>query len=176
MYKSALKFLENFIEIKENKLVKEIMSKNLSTLDKEKTPLDAMKLMSKNHFSSIIIKKGRKPIGIVTEKDIISRVFLKNKDPEKIKLKSIMTTKLETISPEITIIEASYIMKEKKIKKLIVVNKNGNLVGLLTQTDIVGNLKQIYSRYNKILWDPLFYLIVLIIISLVFFFRSGNCG
>ena len=158
----------NFSNIRKNILVKDIMSKEVVTLQKESSVKKSMILMTKYDFSSIVIKEDKKPIGIITEKDVMKRVFLKDLDPGKTKLQEVMTKSLKTASPNTSILKASNKLKQHHIKKLIVVDRKGNLVGILSQTDIIESMNRIYNSYKNLLWNPWFYFLLFILISILF--------
>lgn len=84
---------------------------------------------------AIIVRRG-KPIGIITERDVVRKVVAKNLDPNKVKTKDIMTSPVETINPDANIYYVSRVMKEKGYKRYPVA-KNGKYVGLVTQGDLI---------------------------------------
>jgi len=75
------------------------------------------------------------------------------RDPSKVKLDSIMSYPLITVSPYLNIREASKKMKEHKIKRLPVV-ESGRLVGILTTFDILKTIPQLYSEVVKVWVEP----------------------
>jgi len=84
----------------------------------------------------LVVVKNGKPVGIVTETDMVKRVILGPVDPEKTKVRKIMSRPIVVGNPQMDVDEASKIMRNRKIKKLPVLEK-GRLVGLVTTTDIV---------------------------------------
>jgi len=117
--------------------VKEIMTRDVCTAEKDETLLSATKKMLEFGVGSIVVIESKKPIGIVTERDIIEKVVVKNKIPKKIKLKEIMTRPVITIKPTTSLKEAVNIMLKKGIRRLPVVDGD-RLVGIVTDTDILG--------------------------------------
>ncbi len=151
-----MKIKKHFWDIKRNVRVKDIMSTGLHTLDENVKVKDALNVMAKESISAIVIVDKSKPIGIVTERDLIRKVLLKNKDPSKLKLGEVMTKNPKKISPDATILIASNAMKKLSVRRLIVVNKEGNLLGILSQTDIIQSMNKIYESYRSLLWNPLY--------------------
>jgi CBS domain-containing protein len=117
-------------------LVKSEMNKNVKTLGPDDTVKHAAEKMSRYWMGSVIIVEGSKVVGIVTERDILSKLVLLGKNPSNIKIKDIMSKNVITIEEDKTIEDAVKLMKANDIKKLPVMNK-GKLTGVITTTDII---------------------------------------
>jgi signal-transduction protein with cAMP-binding, CBS, and nucleotidyltransferase domain len=138
--------------------VSEIMSaKEIVTAvaDTGKSAQDIAQMMVKEKVGSVIIidKKGI-PIGIVTERDIVTRVCLKDVAASRIKLEEIMSTPLISVMSYDSIDTASLVMIKNNIKRLAVLEEDDRIVGLLSVTDITRRLAKIllddYSRYRSL--------------------------
>jgi len=116
-------------------LVKDLMSKKVNKIEDNKTVYHASKLMAKERRGYVIVTKNDKPIGILTDSDVLEKVIAKGKDPKKVRVRDVMSSPIITISPDEEIVEASRIMRKNLIKRIPVV-KNGKLVGIITDTDI----------------------------------------
>ncbi len=116
--------------------VKDIMARNVKTMDCGLTIYDAAKAMAKWKIGALIVTKGKTPVGMVTEGDI-SRSVAKRVSPETTLL-VFGKKKLVTVAPEERIEVAAKTMAEAGVKKLPVVEE-GVLVGIITQTDIVNS-------------------------------------
>lgn len=124
-------------------LVKDIMSSPVVTLDEDATSNKVASLMDENDLGCVIIlNKAEKPVGIITERDLVIRVLSKNLVPDAIKAKEIMTAPLVTIQPEETISEAARRMSRLDIRRLGVIYKN-NLVGVISSRDILGVMPEL---------------------------------
>lgn len=136
-------------------LVKDIMKKNVLVLNKDATVKDVLDLMVENYAGSVIILENDKIVGIITERDILSRVVSMGKSLDT-KVSEVMTKNVITISPHEKIEKAAEIMTENKIKKLPVV-ENGKLVGIITLTDIVASGVKLEDEILKELsqWFPI---------------------
>jgi signal-transduction protein with cAMP-binding, CBS, and nucleotidyltransferase domain len=138
--------------------VNEIMSeKEIVTVvaDMRKTAQDVAQMMVKKRVGSvIIIDKKSHPIGIITERDIVKRVCLKNVAASRIKLEEIMSAPLITIMSYDSLDTASRIMVKNNIKRLVVLEEDNKITGLLSVTDITRRLAKIllddYSRYRSL--------------------------
>lgn len=117
--------------------IKNYMTKEVNTINLEATVMEAVKTMAadKNYEGYVIILDKGKPVGIVTERDIINKVLAKELDPKKIKVSDIMSAPLITIDPDEDLLKASKQMQEQNIRKLIVV-RNEIIYGIITAKDI----------------------------------------
>ena len=115
--------------------VNDVMSKNMLTVDKSTSLQEAAQKMSELNIGCVIVTDKNKPVGIVTERDFVTRVASEGR-PLFTEIIEVMSSPLITISPEETIWEASEMMKEKSIHKLPV-KGNEQIVGIITTTDIV---------------------------------------
>ncbi len=131
------------IGLRTRMVVKDIMSSPVVTLDEDETSNKVANLMDENDLGCVIISnKAGKPVGIITERDLVIRVLAKNLMPDAIKAKEIMTSPLVTITPEATISEAARRMSRLDIRRLGVVYK-GNLVGVISSRDILGVMPEL---------------------------------
>lgn len=119
-------------------LVKDVMTSPVVTIDEEGIVHEAAKLMEKSDVGCIIVtdKKGR-PEGIITERDLITRVLAKNLLANKVKAKKVMTSPLLTIDPDESLTEAARKMSRLNVRRLGVIYR-GNLVGLISSKDILA--------------------------------------
>ena len=120
-----------------NKPVRTFMTKSVVTLSDKTKISAAAKLMAERSISCIIIvNKTNKPLGIVTERDIVRRVLFANTNAKETDLGSIMSSPVITVSKDTNIFDAMTKMQKNKIRRLVVINERGTLIGLVTQTDI----------------------------------------
>jgi CBS domain-containing protein len=120
--------------------VRDIMQKNVITIEHNKTALEAAQLISKKGISFLVIVKDGKPIGVVTEKDFLLKITSEDKQASKIPLEEIMSYKFRWVEPSTDIEDAVQKMLNNNIRRLLVL-ENENLVGVITQTDLVGFLR-----------------------------------
>ncbi len=138
--------------------VSEIVSpRKIVALRVDRTPsaLDAAKLMVKNKVGSVVVVDfEEKPVGIVTERDILKKVTALNKSPREIAVQDIMSFPVITIKTYDSIETAAAVMAKNRIKRLVVLEQNGSLVGVLSTTDIIRKLAKIlandYKRYGHL--------------------------
>jgi CBS domain-containing protein len=108
--------------------VKDLMTKDVVTIDADKTVIEAATLMSQNDIGDLIIMDNNVPVGIVTERDLVRRVLAEGKSRD-IKVSEVMTTPLKVIDPEAPIKEAARRMVNRRIRRLPVI-KDNKLVGI----------------------------------------------
>jgi CBS domain-containing protein len=117
-------------------LVKEIMRHDiLVTAKPDEKVIDAVEKMAKYKVGSVVIIDDGKVLGIITERDIINLVASKKDLNEKLEL--YMTKNPVTIYFDESLEKAIQVMKEKNIRHLPVINKEGNLVGMISARDII---------------------------------------
>lgn len=101
--------------------------------------LEARDILLKYRIGRLVVELNKKPIGIVTEKDIARNVSIFSEKPiEKILVKDIMSKDLVVVSPDATIFECAKLMKKHGISSVIIQNKVGMLIGLVTKSDLVS--------------------------------------
>ena len=124
--------------IRERMLVKDVMSSPVITVNEDETVEKVAQLMDKYRLGCIIVtSKDGKPVGIITERDLVVRVLAKNILPSKLKANEVMSSPLMTISPDATISEAARMMSRLNIRRLGVVYR-GELIGIISSKDILA--------------------------------------
>jgi len=119
-------------------LVSEIMATNVITIGSEDTVLEACKRYYRHRIGCLVVVDDKKMVGIVTERDIISRVIITQKNPEQTLVEDIMTKDVKTVLPTSGVKEAADMMGKNGIKKLPVISDTGDLLGIITITDIAN--------------------------------------
>ena len=119
----------------EGNFVENVMQKNVIAVDSSATIKDVATMIADAHVGCVVITDGTSPIGIVTERDIVQRIVSKDL-LSSTKVSEIMTTPLITAKPNYTLWELAELMKTNSIHKMPV-EKDGNLVGMITATDLV---------------------------------------
>ena len=120
--------------------VRDIMEKNVITIEEDKSALDAARLISEKDISFLVIVKDGIPTGVVSERDFVRKVVANDKQASKIALSEIMSYKFRWVEPSTTIEEAVQKMLNNNIRRLIIL-ENNKLVGVITQTDLASFLR-----------------------------------
>ncbi len=120
--------------------IRDIMEKNVVTLDQDSTALDAARLLKEKKISFLVIMKNNEPIGVVTESDFVRKLVVEDKVASKTQLSEIMSYKFRSVTPSTEIEDAVQKMLNNKIRRLLVLDE-GKLAGVVTQTDLTGFLR-----------------------------------
>ena len=130
-------------------IVKDVMSSPVVTLAEDATSNRVAHIMDESELGCVIVtNKTGKPVGILTERDLVIRVLSKNLKPDAIKAKEIMTSPLVTIEPDATVSEAARRMSRLNIRRLGVTYK-GNLVGLVSSKDILAVMPELIEMIQE---------------------------
>jgi len=117
--------------------ISKILTKDIYSISPESTVIDAAALMLEKEVGSLVISNDKRAVGIVTERDFLRKVTSVGVDPRSIRVKDIMTTTLITAPVDVSIGDAAKKMMSNKIKRLVVVDEEGNPIGLITMTDLI---------------------------------------
>ena len=96
--------------------VKEIMSRPIITEEEDTSVVKVADALDKLGIGSVVITKNGEPVGIITERDLVTKVMLKDKKPSDFLARDIMSSPLTAIDSEASISDASKLMSEKRIR------------------------------------------------------------
>src|SRR4030066_1550389 len=130
------------------KEVKDLMSQDVVTIAPEASMAEAAGIMGKKHIGSLIVTKYDTPVGIVTERDLLSKVLALGKDLREEKVEAVMSYPLITICPTAKIKEAAQMMIQKKAR--LTVFDCGKLVGVVTASDLIRSLPEVPETEVKV--------------------------
>jgi len=128
--------------------VRSIMSKSVATIGPASSMLSAARIMGKRHIGSLIVTKASKPVGIVTERDLLSKIIAHAKDPKLVKVEDVMSVPLIAIDPSATVKEAAKTMIEKKGR--LVVSDGKRIVGVVTASDLIRTMPECDETTTKV--------------------------
>jgi CBS domain-containing protein len=120
----------------EESTVAEIMQRKVLAVEMNTTAKECAKVMTKRGVGCAVIVQGKAAIGIVTERDLVSKVMADVLDSSKVLVRDIMSTPLITVTPEATMTEAAELMAEYGIRRLVVIDREGGLAGIITSVDL----------------------------------------
>ncbi len=120
--------------------VRDFMTTNVITIDCNRTVLEAAKLMHQQDVGDLVVMEGKKPKGIVTERDLVRRVMAQKKSLET-KINEVMSFPLITIEEDSSIKEAARKMVKYKIRRLPV-TKKAVLVGIIATSDFARHISK----------------------------------
>ncbi|MAG47593.1 hypothetical protein CL617_03230 [archaeon] len=119
-----------------NYKIHEVMTHNVTSIDLNSTILEISKNMAEKAIGSVLIIQNEKPVGIITEQDVVRKVVASGKDAKTIRAKDIMSKNLISINSQEDLYQAVVAMSNSSIKHLPVIDNN-KLVGIITSKDIV---------------------------------------
>jgi CBS domain-containing protein len=125
------------------------MTSDVVTIDPSETVENAARVMTRFGISSLIVQGGEGILGIVTERDVLTRVVASGRDPKRVTVGEVMTSALISVSPDTPILEAGRIMLKNRIKKLPVVDSIGQdrVIGILSLTDVANHQPEVMREY-----------------------------
>jgi CBS domain-containing protein len=118
-------------------VVREAMSSPIISINEDQDIVEASKIMSDQKIGSIVVVDNEeKPLGILTERDLVYRVMAEDIVPREITVKDVMSSPLKMVDPDMTLEEAMGVMGRENIRRLGVIYK-GRLEGIITDKDIL---------------------------------------
>ena len=119
--------------------VKDVMARRVLLVEASSSAKNAARMMNKFGVSSLIVSSDGDVVGILTERDILTRVVASGQNPEEVEVRDIMSEPIIVVNPDTPLEQAVQIMLMERIKKLPVMEKDEEkikLVGILSMTDI----------------------------------------
>lgn len=122
--------------------ISDLCSRKPVIISGRETLEDAAKLMKKKHIGTVVVCEGDKPLGIVTDRDIVIHVVADGRDPRQVRVKDVMSSGPVTAKEDLGLFEAIHLMEKESVRRLIVIDDEGHLCGLLSTDDLVRMLGQ----------------------------------
>jgi CBS domain-containing protein len=120
--------------------VRELMTTDVTTLQVE-TPLGtAAQLMRNRDIGDVVVADGAKLVGLVTDRDIVVRAIADGQDPATTTVGSIVSTDLVTVGPDDAAADAARLMRDRAVRRVLVVDDAGTLVGILSIGDLAADI------------------------------------
>jgi CBS domain-containing protein len=129
--------------------VRDIMIKDLLTISENETALKAAQVMTEKGVSSLIVLANDQPIGIVTERDFIKKICVKELKVSSVRVRDMMSRIRTSASPDTPIHVAVQRMVNNRIRRLPII-ENGKVVGIITVTDLAKHLRTILLLNNTL--------------------------
>jgi signal-transduction protein with cAMP-binding, CBS, and nucleotidyltransferase domain len=122
--------------------VTELMTRDvIDTIGEDGSVADAARRMRERKRGCLIVTARGKPVGILTERDLVQRVIAEGRSPEKTKVSEVMSSPAITVGPEALVSDAATIMLQNRIRRLPVV-EGTDVLGMLTVTDFAKFLQR----------------------------------
>lgn len=116
--------------------VRDVMTYPAITEDEDTSIAMISKDMKMSGIGSVLITKEDEPVGIVTDRDIVIKVMMKNRNPSTVKAKEIMSSPLVTIEVDASLMRACKLLTKKGIRRLPVID-DGEFVGIVSLRNIL---------------------------------------
>ena len=131
--------------------VENVMIREVITVESDFSVKYAARMMSLLRISSLVVVAEDRVAGILTERDLVSRVLARGLDPEKVLIKEVMSLPVIVTRPSFPLDKAVAVMLTKNIKKLPVMGGSNNetLVGIISLTDVAKLHPIIYSSMKE---------------------------
>ena len=120
--------------------IRDIMEKNVVTIEDDKPALDAAHLISEKDVSFLVIMKNDIPVGVLSESDFVKRLAADDKKASEVIVSEIMSSNFRWVEPETEIEDAIQKMLNNNVRRLVILDNN-KLAGVITQTDLTGFLR-----------------------------------
>jgi len=131
-------------------LVRDVMTKNPRVVRRDTSVQEVVATMNKFNISSIIVVQEERPVGIITHRDIMSKIVQPRIPPDAVTAREVMSTPIVAIDEDSSIEEAARLMARKNIKKLPVV-RDDKLVGIITSMDLVREAPKLTTLIEDLL-------------------------
>ena len=124
--------------------VTDLMTREVTTCKAETLLTDVVKMLHSEKFSCLVVVRDQRPVGIITERDMVTILadMLADVSWDSLSVENFMSPDPVTILEDHTLFEAVDIIREEGIRHAPVINRDNQLIGLLTQTDIINGLYQ----------------------------------
>ena len=120
--------------------IRDIMEKDVITIENDKTAQDAAKIIAEKDISFLVIMKNNAPVGVLSESDFVKRLAANDRKASDVIISEIMSSKFRWVEPETELEDAIQKMLNNNIRRLVILD-DGKLVGIITQTDLTGFLR-----------------------------------
>jgi len=129
------------------------MARRVLLVEATSSAKNSARMMNKFSVSSLIVSSEGDIVGIVTERDILTRVVASGQNPEEVTVREIMSEPIIVVNPDMPLEQAVQIMLMERIKKLPVMEKDGEkvkLVGILSMTDVARIQPQLIENIKNL--------------------------
>lgn len=114
-----------------------ICGKTVVTISPDATVLDAAKLMQSQHIGSLVVIDEFRPIGMLTDRDIVLKLVANEKKPGETAVKSIMTANPTMVNVNYDVLDAVRLMRDRGVRRLPVIDEHRHLLGIITLDDVL---------------------------------------
>lgn len=130
----------------------QLCSRNVQLSPGHATARDAAGLMARDNVGALVVIDGKeRPIGLLTDRDLVTRLLAPGLDPEVTRVEELMSAVPTTVDEEAPMDEALWIMRNTMVRRLPVVRRDGRLVGILTLDDLLSAVADELGNVQEVL-------------------------
>ena len=125
--------------------LKDFATSVVAVVEPETAALIVAQLMRRHHIGALVVVDAlekTRPVGIVTDRDLVLELMAESLDPAVFTAGDIMSVDLVLASPEMDAMEAVQLMKQHRLRRLVIADAQGRLVGIVTMEDVLELLTQ----------------------------------
>jgi CBS domain-containing protein len=115
------------------------------------TVADVVRRMEEHDVGSVVVVDGPRPVGIVTDRDLVLRVLRVRLDPATVPVSRVMSAPLETVPDDLSPLDAAARMRERRIRRLPIVGPNGDLRGIVTLDDLLHHVGRTTAEMSDVI-------------------------
>lgn len=130
--------------------VSEVMETDVVTVSPRRRVVDVARIMAERGVGTVIVVDRGRPVGIITERDLVTRVMARGLDPGSTRAGDIMSRPLIWVEPSRNVVEALRVMNSRQIRHLAVL-EGGRLVGVVSDRGILLNTSQLLELAEELL-------------------------
>jgi CBS domain-containing protein len=116
--------------------ISEIMTTEFEMIDANKSLYEAAQKMKSRNVGFLPVREGKKLIGLITDRDIVIRGLAEKKDPRSAHVKDILTSDIFQCFEDDNVEDAARVMEDNQVRRLVVVNRDHDPVGIVSLGDI----------------------------------------
>lgn len=132
-----------------NVMVRDVMTTKVHVVREDTNLSEVIATLSKFDINSLIVVQGKKPVGMITPKDVLIRAFEHGMPIASITAGMVASSPIKSIDESASVEEAAQLMKREKIKRITVTN-NGQLVGIISDIDIVFEIPKMLKMMEEV--------------------------
>jgi CBS domain-containing protein len=132
-----------------NNRVSEVMTPNPQCVSAKDSIMDAARIMQSADTGVVPVVDGKKIIGMITDRDIVVRLIAEGKDVQKAHVNEVMTKSVRKVDEDAPINEVVELMSKAQIRRVPVVNKNDEIVGIVSLADLATGGKTQTGKVGK---------------------------
>lgn len=123
--------------LSDNQKIGDILLKQAVKVEPSQTVRQAIDAMLQNDTGCVVVMKGEELKGIFTERDLLKRVAVAERDPDKTRIEEVMTTKLVTLPTSAPVGQVLKEMKSRRFRHMVILDDKGKLAGVISMRDIL---------------------------------------